>query len=88
MYKEKVDIKTYDNELQTVNIETIGKRVGCYRYYFRCVNCKNQSIFDDDVNDIHACINRRVFIDVITKKFIAKIIEEERTVSNEIIRSL
>lgn len=30
MYKEKVDIKTYDNELQTVNIETVGKRVGCY----------------------------------------------------------
>lgn len=72
MYKEKVDIKTYDNELQTVNIETIGKRVGCYIYYFCCANCKNQSIFDDVGYEIHACINRRIFIDVDNEKVYCK----------------
>lgn len=67
MYKEKVDIRTYDNELQTVNIETVGERVGYYRYYFRCDNCKNQSIFDDK-NNIHACVNRRIFIGIDNEK--------------------
>lgn len=72
MYKEKVDIKTYDNQLQTANIETVGKRIGCYRYYFRCVNCKNLSIIDDDENTIHSCINRKIFIDVDNEKVYCK----------------
>lgn len=71
MYKEKVDIRTYDNERQTVNIETVGERVGYYRYYFRCDNCKNQSIFDDK-NDIHTCVNRRIFIGIDNEKVYCK----------------
>ena len=72
MYKEKVDIRTYDNERQTVNIKTVGERVGYYRCYFRCDNCKNQSIFDNDKNDIHACVNRRTFIGIGNEKVYCK----------------
>ena len=67
MYKEKVDIKTYDNKLKTVNIETIGKRVDCYRCYFRCINCANQSIADDE-GTIYSCINCRTFTDAEDEK--------------------
>lgn len=43
MYKENVVIESCDDGYKVVNIETVGKRVGCYRYYFRCVNyCKKK----------------------------------------------
>lgn len=67
MYKERVNIKTYNNELRTVNIETIGERVDYYRYYFCCDNCKNQSIAADEYN-IHTCVNCRIFIDISNEK--------------------
>lgn len=67
MYKENVIIESWDTEYKTVNIETVGKRVGCYRYYFRCVNCKNQSIADDE-GTIYSCINCRTFTDTNDEK--------------------
>lgn len=67
MYKKNVVIESWDTEYKTVNIETVGKRVGCYRYYFRCVNCKNQSIADDE-GTIYSCNNCRTFTDVEDEK--------------------
>lgn len=72
MYKERIKIKTYNNELQIANIETIGKRVGCYTYCFYCANCKNQSIYDDIGYEIHACINRKIFINADNEKVYCK----------------
>lgn len=71
MYKENITIKSYSNENYIVNIETIGKRVGCYRYYFRCVNCKNQSIADDE-GTIYSCNNCSTFTDVDDEKVYCK----------------
>lgn len=67
MYKENVVIESCDDGYKVVNIETVGKRVGCYRYYFRCVNCKNQSIADDE-GTIYSCINCRTFTDTNDEK--------------------
>lgn len=67
MYKENVVIKSYDDGYKVVNIETVGKRVDCYRYYFRCVNCKNQRIADDE-GTIYSCINCRTFTDANDEK--------------------
>lgn len=67
MYKEKVCIKTYDNELKTVNIETIGERISCYSYHYRCENCKNESIVDGG-GTVYACKNCKIFADVENEK--------------------
>ena len=67
MYKENVVIESWDTECKTVNIETVGKRVGCYRCYFRCINCANQSIADDE-GTIYSCLNCRTFTDTNDEK--------------------
>ena len=67
MYKENVVIESCDAEYKTVNIETVGKRKGCYLCYFRCVNCANQSIADDE-GTIYSCINCRTFTDTEDEK--------------------
>lgn len=77
MYKENVVIKSYDNKLLTVNIETVGKRVDYYRYYFRCTNCKNQSTADDE-GTIYSCNNCDTFLDTNDEKVYCKNYCKER----------
>lgn len=48
MYKENQTIKTFEKTFETLNIESVGKRSGCYKYYSDCGACKNQSIADDE----------------------------------------
>lgn len=67
MYKENVVIESCDGEYLTTNIETVGKRKDCYLYYFRCVNCKNQSIADNE-GTIYSCNNCRTFTDTNDEK--------------------
>lgn len=54
-YKNK-DITTEEKEQWNVNYESVGVRRDCYRYYFKCKYCDNQSIADDE-GTIWSCNN-------------------------------
>ena len=47
MYKENVEITDWRGSHFVINKETIGCRLGNDLAYFRCANCKNQSICDE-----------------------------------------
>lgn len=88
MYKEKVDVKAYDNKLQTVNIETAGKKSVAIDIIFVVSTVKIKAFLMMTSMIFMLVLIAEYLLMLITKKFIAKIIAEERIVSNEIIRSL
>lgn len=68
MYKEVFKVKSFDNDEETVNIETVGKRDNWgYLRYFDCRKCENQSISDDS-GLITACNNYSDFSDTTDTK--------------------
>lgn len=77
MYKQNVEIETYEGDTVTCNIESVGKRAGCYLYYFRCAGCKNQSIADDE-GTVYSCNNLCEFSDKNDEKIYCKNYVKER----------
>ncbi len=67
MYKESVKIRSFDGEIETVNIETVGKYADSYKWYFDCSICKNQSIADDE-GTIYSCNNCSTLSDITDSK--------------------
>lgn len=69
MYKENVEITTFEGDKEIINIETVG-RFGCgYKHYYDCSICKNQSVGDDEP---FYCNNRLEVVDTTDTKMYCK----------------
>ena len=74
MYKENIEIKTFEGEEVVTNIESVGKFSGSYKHYYDCGICKNESVGDD--NPFY-CNNRSEIVDTTdTKKYCGNYVKD------------